>query len=160
MIVRIISDKSIWINNVLIRLRTRSQTHPRNLIIDSPRRRRADPLKQIQKLFIPLFHQCLCGFGFGSVGYEFKPRLTQRVSIWPSPSGWVVVPITVTKQVRLLVLKLGREPEGVGLRHRPGGTEEFPEGAFKASPDVLAKALPLRKLGAKAARAGFSEAGP
>ena len=90
---------------------------------------------------------------------EAKPRaLLYRVPADPPSGARVVIPIPVIKQVRLIVLVLGREPEGVGLGHGAGGAEDFPEGAFEASPWVFAKPLNLREMRGKRKRQAFRKA--
>src|SRR6266498_4402217 len=54
----------------------------------------------------------------------------QRVPIWPSSGTRVVVAVSVVKQIRFIVLVFGREPEGIGVGHGPGGANDFSEGAI------------------------------
>jgi hypothetical protein len=75
----------------------------------------------------------------------------------PSSRGGVQVAPSIINQVRLIILVFGGEPEGVGLGHRTGGAEEFPEGAFEASPRVLAKSAIPSQLQRCSARTHFSE---
>jgi hypothetical protein len=69
-----------------------------------------------------------------------------------------VLPIAVVEEVRLVILILGGEPEGIDLGHGAGGAEEFPEGAFEASPWISGKALNLREMRIQPRTASFSEA--
>jgi len=66
-------------------------------------------------------------------------RLFDRIPAHPSSRAGAVIPIAVVKQIRLVIVELGGEPERIGLRQQAGGAEEFPEGAFEASPRVLKK---------------------
>jgi len=56
------------------------------------------------------------------------------VSIGPRPCAGFVVTIAVVKEVRFIVIIFRREPYGIGLGHRSGCPNDFPEGAFDASP--------------------------
>ena len=58
----------------------------------------------------------------------------------------IVAAEPVIKQLALIILVFGREPERVGLGHGAGGAEEFPEGAVFVA-------------GGKAAVGGVGESG-
>jgi hypothetical protein len=59
--------------------------------------------------------------------------------------------------VRLVILILGREPEGIGLGHGAGGAKDFPEGPFEASPRGFKKPLTPKAMRRKTGAAAFSE---
>ena len=62
--------------------------------------------------------------------YRFTPPLSSIGSLLNHLArAGVVIPIPVIKQVRLIILVFGGEPEGIGLGHGAGGAEDFTEGA-------------------------------
>jgi len=71
---------------------------------------------------------------------------SDEISTDPPAHTRIVISIPVIEQVRLAILVFGGEPEGIGLGHGAGGTEEFPEGAFEASPGVSGKRLGLKGM--------------
>ena len=74
------------------------------------------------------------------------PPLLNRIPTQPPPGAWVVIPVAVVEQIRLLILVFGGEPEGVRLRHGARGPNDFPEGAVFV-------------LGGQGAVGGFDEGG-
>jgi hypothetical protein len=63
------------------------------------------------------------------------------ITVWPPPCARIVVAVSVVEISRLVVLIFGREPERIDEAQRPGGAEEFSEGAFGASPRARYKTL-------------------
>ena len=71
-------------------------------------------------------------------------RIFNSVPAQPPPCAGVVIPIPVIEQFGLIILVFGGEPERIGLGHWSGSADDFPEGAFKASPWVSPNTLNMR----------------
>jgi hypothetical protein len=84
-------------------------------------------------------------------------RLPDWVLAKPSPCRRIQIPIPVIKQVGLIILVFGAPSKRVHSGHGAGGAEDFTEGAFEASPWVIAKALNIREIRIKPGTEGFSE---
>ena len=84
------------------------------------------------------------------------PVFIKWVLAAPPPCARVVISIPVINQVRLIILIFGGEPERICLGHGAGGAEEFPEGAFEASPWVPGKPMNMKGMRRKPITAGIS----
>ena len=102
-------------------------------------------------------HASTAGSAIGSCYEHRKSTVSQRIAVQPPSRARAVIPVSVIEQVRLVILVFGREPEGDRFRHWSCSPNDFPEGAFEASPRLFPMSLNSWEMQSNPRRADFSE---